>query len=80
MLVVDEGFDGDGALLSFLFFGFIGVCGEPLFPVVFLIFVGRDPVEEDHDVLRLGVFDGRFREDGAAAHVDEAFVLLVVFH
>lgn len=83
MFVVDKCLDRD-VDVSFYFLlslgGLISMSGQPFFPVIFLFFIGGDPVKKDHDILRLGVFNGRFWEDGTASHIDQAFVLLVVLH
>ena len=80
---LDEGLDGyflPGPALLFLGFGLILVLLKPFFPVILFVLIGGDPVEEGHDVLGFGAFDGGLAEDGVAAHIEEAFVLLIVLH
>ena len=48
--------------------------------MLLFVLIGRDPVKEDHDVLRLGVLDGSLAKGGVAAHVKKTLILLVVLH
>lgn len=54
--------------------------GEPLLPVIFLFTIVRNPVEQSTQVLGLGGLDGGFGQNGAAAHLHETLILLVVLH
>ena len=69
-----------GSPLLLLLLRFVLFLLEPPLPMLLFVLIGRDPVKEDHDVLRLGVLDGSLAKGGVAAHVKKTLILLVVLH